>query len=262
MSTAASQIPEISARLQRGFAWYARRYIRRHFNAMRLLRAAAPPPDTEKSTVFFLNHASWWDPLVALHLAETYYPRQRAFAPIDAEALQKYPIMERLGFFPVERDTARGARQFLRSARAILAQPWHALWLTPQGHFTDARQRPVRFQSGLSHLAAKLPQVNFVPVAIEYSWWFERSPEILVAFGKPVHFPPDATPAWLSAHCETALAGTQDQLAAGTRQRQTDAFDTLITGRAGVGGVYDLWRSLRARLRGESFAPRHHSEPR
>ena len=34
-------------------------------------------------------------------------------------------------------------------------------------------------------------------------------------------------------------------------------FTTLIGGTAGVGGVYDRWRRLRARIRGEVFHPEH-----
>jgi hypothetical protein len=43
-------------------------------------------------------------------------------------------------------------------------------------------------------------------------------------------------------------------------QRQKDAFDVVLRGKAGVGGVYDLWRKLKARLRGDRFAVQHGSE--
>ena len=48
-----------------------------------------------------------------------------------------------------------------------------------------------------------------------------------------------------------------DALAAEGIARAPAAFKTLIDGRAGVGGVYDLWRRGRAALRGERFRPAH-----
>ena len=242
-------IPEISPGMHRWFAWYSRRYIARHFNALRLLKSAPPPAADDTPAVYFFNHPSWWDPLVAISLAERFYPNQRAYGPIDAAAVEKYPFMKRLGFFPVERGTGRGARQFLRTASAILEHPGHALWITPQGHFTDARQRTDRFEVGLGHLATRCPMVRFIPLAIEYTWWFERSPEILIAFGPPVSGP--------DADHERALADLQDRLAAASQARDPADFETLVSGRAGVGGFYDLWRRLKSRLRGESFQARH-----
>ncbi len=239
-----SAVPEISPRLHRWFVWYSRRYLKRHFHAVRLLQSHPPPAETAQSRVYFLNHASWWDPLVALFLAARFYPDNLPFAPIDERALERYGLLKRLGFFPVERGTARGARQFLRSAREILKVPGHALWLTPQGRFADVRERPVRFEAGLVHL----PDVPMIPIAIEYTWWFERSPEVLIAFGNPVD----------PSHCEQALAAAQDALATAGIARDPDAFVTLLSGKTGVGGFYDTWRRFRARFRGERFTPDHH----
>ena len=47
-----------------------------------------------------------------------------------------------LGVFGVEPKTMRGAREFLRTSRSILARPRTALWITAQGRFADARERP------------------------------------------------------------------------------------------------------------------------
>jgi 1-acyl-sn-glycerol-3-phosphate acyltransferase len=258
-SDAEEAVPTISPRLCRWFAWYVSGYLRRHFNAVRLLKGALPPEETGAPSVFYLNHPGWWDPLVSLHLARTFFPRQHSFGPMDAGALQKYGILKRLGFFPLERGSPGGARRFLRTAGAILSRQDHALWLTPQGRFTDVRERPVRFEAGLGHLAARLPEVRFIPLALEFVWWQERSPEALVAFGPPVALPAGQPAAVIQLHLENALAACQDQLAAASVLRQPSQFRTLLSGRAGVGGVYDLWRRLCARFRGQKFTA-HHSE--
>lgn len=253
----AVRLSSISPFLLRWFGWYGRRFIARHFHSLRLLRSSAPPPDTEQPTVFYLNHPGWWDPMVAFHLVQMFFPRQHAYCPIDAEALRKYPFLGKLGFFPVQRDSLRGARDFLQQANAILAQPHHTLWLTPQGGFTDVRQRPVRFAAGLGHLARKHPTTLFVPVAIEYAWWHERGAEILVAFGPGMAFSEKRGATELRQLCEAALESLQDRLAAASLRREAAAFEVLISGRTGVGGLYDVWRRLCACLRGESFDPRH-----
>ena len=52
------------------------------------------------------------------------------------------------------------------------------------------------------------------------------------------------------------LEAAQDALAAEAIARDPSRFELLVGGKAGVGGVYDLWRRLRALVRGERFEPR------
>ena len=137
----------------RWFMAYSRRYVRRHFHALRLGREMLPTDiSPDEPLIVFMNHPSWWDPLVALILFEKLLPKRTFYGPIDGRALQRYGILRRLGFFGVELGTALGARQFLRGSAAALAQPGGALCITAQGHFTDVRQRPARFEAGLGAL--------------------------------------------------------------------------------------------------------------
>ena len=53
------------------------------------------------------------------------------------------------------------------------------------------------------------------------------------------------------------LADTQNALAAEARHRQVEKFRCLLHGNAGVGGIYDRWRALKARWQGKSFQPQH-----
>ena len=73
---------------------------------------------------------------------------------------------------------------FLRTTRAILESRRNLVWLTPQGRFMDVRERPIRLQRGLGALAAQREEVEFLPLAIEYSFWTEPRPEILISFGE------------------------------------------------------------------------------
>ncbi|MFN9971510.1 MAG: glycerol acyltransferase, partial [Phycisphaerae bacterium] len=121
---------------------------------------------------------------------------------------------------------------------------------------------PASFMNGLSHLVDPEFHGTALPMAIEYTFWNERSPELLVRFGNPMDcasLPTDRdarTPVF-----ETALATTQTSLAALAIARDPANFTTLTMGRAGIGGLYDLWRRMIAALRGQQFQDRHRGEP-
>ncbi|MDQ6809354.1 MAG: lysophospholipid acyltransferase family protein [Verrucomicrobiota bacterium] len=239
------------------FTWYSKRYLRRHFHSLRISRAGLPPRDSTAPLVIFSNHASWWDPLLWLALKAEFFPDRRAFSPINDAALQRYKILSALGFFGVEQATRRGAIQFLRTADAILSEPGNIVALTPQGRFADPRERPPRFEAGLGHLATRVRGAVFVPMASEFVFWEERLPEILVRFGAPVATDDirDADSATLLF--EQQLEAVQDALAAEVERRQPDDFRTILRGAGGQGGVYDWYRAVKARLRGETFVREH-----
>lgn len=254
------ELPEIRPWLLGLFRRYNRGYLRRHFHALRLSRAGRPPLAAlaGKPLVVYLNHPSWWDPLVALFLAAELFGDRRSYGPIEAEAVERYGFFRRLGFFGVDRRSTAGARRFLETATAVLERPDTALWITPEGRFTDPRERPVRLETGLAHLARRLDRGVFLPLALELPFWDERTPEVLMRFGAPL---PAAGLEGRVDEIDTALAAgleaAQDGLARESRARQQEDFEVLLPGRAGVGGVYDLWRSLAARLRGEHFLREH-----
>lgn len=259
-SSSAGAAPVISEALLRLFTWYSRRYLRRHFHSLRVSLLGLPPANLNGPTVIYSNHASWWDPLVGLIVRQEFLDGQKLFAPMDEVALERYGFFKRLGAFGVEQGTRRGAAQFLRTARNILQQRDSVLWLTPQSRFADVRERPVRLKQGIGHLPGLAERVCFVPVAIEYTFWEERLPEILVRFGQPYETSTaegSVSPQVWTEFFAEQLAQTQDALAADAQRRDPRMFRCLLRGGAGVGGVYDHWREFKARLHGEKFQPEH-----
>ena len=140
----------------------------------------------------------------------------------------------------------------------MLASPSSILWITAEGRFTDARQRPMRLRPGLAHLARRIPQAIILPLAIEYGFWNESRPEAMVRFGAPIDCGsgergvPDWT-AWL----ERELTRCMDVLAVESMSRDPALFRPLVQGGAGIGGVYDGWRRLRAWGAGRRFDASH-----
>ena len=228
------EAPRVQRRLLQLFHLYARWYLWRHMHAIRV-NTLRPPKLDGLPVIVCMNHPSWWDPLVALTLALRLYPGRTHYAPMEASALSKYGFFERLGFFGVEPGRASGAATFLRRGSAILARADSMLWVTAQGAFRDARERPVDLRGGIGKLVERNPGVAVLPVALEYVFWDERFPEVLVRFGEPLI---DPEPSILSS----ALQHTQDALAAAAMTRNAAAFETFAGGRTGVGGIYGLWR--------------------
>ncbi|MBL9136345.1 MAG: lysophospholipid acyltransferase family protein [Verrucomicrobiales bacterium] len=277
-ATQGDTLPRVSPLLLEWFARYTRWYLRRHFHNLRLSNEGwLPDTDNGIPKVIFLNHASWWDPLVCLHLWRQSFYQHRAYAPIDARALAQYPFFKKLGFFGVEADSSRGAADFLRIASGIANTPRSLLWVTPQARFADVRERPLLFRHGLGHLAHRfrrlstglgpaqgtLGRLQFIPLAIEYTHWQERLPEVLLRFGSPIEVnntsAANRTPQEWTRELEGRLEGTMEALSAQACQRDPSKFLNLLRGKVGVGGFYDVWRRCRAFLGRSPFEARHGS---
>lgn len=263
-ASAGGDRPSLSPRWVSWFTRYSRWYLRRHFHSLRCCVGDYPELPSHVPWVVYVNHASWWDPLVGLVLKDALFPHRQLYAPMEQAAVERYAIFKRMGFFGVERRTTRGAIRFLRTAEEILASPTAALSITPQGRFADCRERPLRFDPGLGAVASRSPGAVFLPVAIEYVFWEERLPEILVRLGRPdwvvrgqdENGSVRSVAEWTSFF-EARMAATQDALAAAASRRDPDDFRCLLRGGAGQGGVYDLWRAMKSWLRGERFRKEH-----
>ena len=190
-------------------------------------------------------------------LQQVYMPKRTFYAPIDAEALEKYRIMAQLGFYGVRMQSFDGASQFLKITKSILESKAVTIWITPEGRFADVRDHSVPLMPGLSHLAAKLPGVKFLPVAFEYSFWDESRPQIFVRFGTSIDSDESKSKIEWNALLNAKLRQTQDELALSVKSRDAAAFEYLIASRPVRLGWYDYGRSWSAWFRGKSFDPRH-----
>jgi len=248
--------------LLRAFSGYSRWYLSRHFHSLRISRAGTIPAPGGLPLVIYVNHASWWDPLVCLTLQNVLFANRQAHAPMDARALQRYRFFSKLGFFPVDLTHPRGAGQFIRKADEVLRDPNSILWLTPQGRFADVRERPVRFQPGLGHLPRRIERAAFVSLAIEYTHWEERKMEILCRFG-PVEIAGRTSPLPATGnrnstrYFERQLQNNQDALALEVQRRSPEDFELILRANSGVGIVYDAWRAVRSAFTGQRFQQEH-----
>jgi 1-acyl-sn-glycerol-3-phosphate acyltransferase len=253
-------LPRVAPWTLRFFRRIVRSYFRRHFRAV-LVQGSERLAGIEGPLIVYGNHASWWDPMISVLLAQMLLPGRKHYAPMDAEPLKRYPILRRIGIFPVELNSARGAAQFLRTARAVLASGG-VLWLTPQGRFADVRERPLRFKPGLAALALRVPGVQLLPLAVEYPFWSERLPETLVHIAKPLQLAPDLSTEAATEQLEAALEAAMANLQQAAMQRDPLVFETLLEGRRGTGGFYALGRRFRALFAGRRFEEDHSARDR
>jgi hypothetical protein len=242
------------------FSRYFTRYFRRHMNALRVARWGEPQVEPGAGPiVLYATHPSCWDAAVFILLSSRHFPDHAGYAPIEAAMLRKYGFFGRIGGYGVDLDSVRGASNFLASSADILTRNDSAIWVAAQGRFTDARQRPLGLRPGIARLAEIAPNALFIPVAIEYAFWEERGAEAFVAYGAAIG---GEELLGLSRderrdHLEERLTAIADRLSADVMSREPQRFTSLLEGRAGVGGVFDLWKRLRARLRGERYDPAH-----
>ena len=236
-------VPPISSVTYRLFARAVRRSFRRHFRAV-IAQRAEVIENASAPLIIYANHCSWWDTLLTILLARELMPGRRHYAPMDAGSLARYPVLRRIGIFPVEMASTRSTAEFLRTAEAIL-HDGGVLWITPQGRSADVREHPLAFRPALAALAQRVPGVPLFPLAIEYTFWDERLPHTLVRFGDPVNPDSAASTESLTRTLEAALSATMLDLQHASCTRDPTLFRTLLAGANGPASLYGLLRRFR-----------------
>lgn len=197
--------------------------------------------------------------MIAQFLNRKLFAGRRFYAPIDADALEQYKVLEKLGFYGVRMDSNSGAAAFLKTSAAILDHDDTAIWITPEGRFTDVRDHEPDLMPGMSHLCKRHSNVVAVPLALEYVFWDERLPVCLVSLGTPLiaaeHH--QWSKAEWTQQLRDGLRTTQSHLSRLAIDRSSDPFENLLYGKRGGGWFYDSCRKLKARLTGQAFKASH-----
>jgi len=133
--------------------------------------------------LLFVNHDSWWDPLVVGEAAVS----RREVRALAKSSLWRYRpvawILDRMGQIPIER--GRGDAQALTSAIEQL-RAGACIGLFPEG--TVSRGRTMRARSGAGRLALAVPEAAIVCVAVTGAVdivRFPKRPRIRVEFFAP-----------------------------------------------------------------------------
>ena len=241
-----------SPRFRKGFAWWTAGMIRRSFHAWRLTpeahRLLTELGESARPVLAVSNHPSWWDPLIALQLAEAYLPGRPLASPIELAEYERFGVLRKLGLFGLDPRHPEALPQMLDHLDRRLDEDENlVIMVTAQGRFADPRSR-IRLRPGAAAVAAHHPELSVLTLAIEYPFWDDRRAEIAI-HAAPVD--PPTTPtrtAWHRALNRT-LQSTADGLADRVIARDPAAFVDLPGKRAGRGSavnpLYDFWLRLR-----------------
>ncbi len=218
--------PKISPFVLWFFRLIVRIWFQFHFTSVLALNTEPFTQAAETTPlIIYGNHSSWWDPMTAVLLAAKLMPGRSHYAPIDETSLAENGILGRIGIFPIDIYSTRGARQFLQAAMTILQQRG-VLWITPQGRFADTRELDLAFRPGLASVASRFG-CTLIPLATEYTFWNDRRPQALLHFGEPIHVSQNTSKPALNKQLEQALEQTMKELKTQSLTRNPANFRRL-----------------------------------
>lgn len=162
-----------------GFLRSAERSFDRKFDGVGLLNASVSTLEelqTIPKAIIYGTHSSWWDVMIAAFIARR--TGLELFAPMDAEQLKKYWVLQYAGMFAASPEKALS---FVRSVKEIFDRPGRsALFITPQAQFACNREEQPEFRRGLSTAIAAVPSVPVFAVTAQYEFWSESRPVALL----------------------------------------------------------------------------------
>ena len=136
-------------------------------------------------TILFAPHCNWWDGL--------YNTNHRIFHKeirLMVEELNRFPLLRRGGAYSVNKKSPQSAMKALKYSVDVVGDLRNMLCIFPQGIIRPPHFRPIEFQTGLAYIAEnalkKYGKVNLIPMAVDYAFFRDNRPEVIVEFGKRI----------------------------------------------------------------------------
>ncbi len=238
----------LTARKNRALNWLIYQTLvygpaRRHFARIRLRQAAPNPERNGPPVILFANHSSWWDGYMVMLLNEQAWGLD-AYVMIEEAQLARYPFFRLVGGFSVNRQNGRSAAASLAYGAGLLNhKPGRMLLIFPQGEILANDRRPLTFYSGIGHLARRVRDGRFYPLALRYEFIGEQRPEAFLSVGAPLRFPDNsATSKDITATLAQALTNELDALRDDVIAYRLQSFTTLVSGAQSVNRLWDALR--------------------
>jgi hypothetical protein len=160
------------------FAVYNRNLLRRRFNSFQVsgLKLLL---ENKNATIIYANHSSWWDGLVAFHIARR--TKIDSFVMMEEKQLADLFVFRKLGAFSVVRENPREAMKSIDYSVGILSEkPGRKLWIFPQGVILPNDTRPIEFYNGLAHIIKKIENCRIINLSVRYEFLGSFKPDIFV----------------------------------------------------------------------------------
>lgn len=143
--------------------------------------------EKEIPTILFAPHCNWWDGIVMYNITHRIFHKE---IRLMVEELNRFPLLRRAGAFSVNKKSPQSAMKALQYSVDVVGDLRNMLCLFPQGIIRPPHFRPIKFQTGLAFIAQnavkKYGRVNLIPVAVDYCFFRDNRPEVIVDFGKRI----------------------------------------------------------------------------
>ena len=222
------------ARTSKFWLWVADRFfynmLENRFYAMRYKGIENLKSLGKVPTIFFAPHCNWWDGIVFYNIAHRICHKE---IRLMVEELNRFPLLRRGGAYSVNKKSAQSAMQALQYSVDVLSELRNVLCIFPQGIIRPPHYRPIKFQTGLSYIAQnavkRYGKVNLIPVSIDYCFFRDNRPEVVVDFGKCIELTDsDIDRKHYTAFLEAKLTETCDEQFNNISQGKVDDYKILF----------------------------------
>ena len=143
--------------------------------------------DTNVPTILFAPHCNWWDGIVLYNTTHRIFHKE---IRLMVEELNRFPLLRRGGAYSVNKKSPQSAMKALQYSVDVVGDIRNMLCIFPQGIIRPPHYRPIEFQTGLAYIAEnavkRYGKVNLIPMAIDYAFFRDNRPEVIVEFGKRI----------------------------------------------------------------------------
>lgn len=147
-------------------------------------------------TILYAPHSNWWDGSVLYNITHRIFHKE---IRLMIEELNRFPLLRRGGAYSVCKKSPQSAMKALQYSVDVVGDLKNMLCIFPQGIIRPPHYRPIVFQTGLAYIAQKsvkkYGKVNLVPVALDYCFFRDNRPEVVVTFGEKLTLTKDNLPA-------------------------------------------------------------------
>lgn len=136
-------------------------------------------------TILYAPHSNWWDGSVLYNITHRIFHKE---IRLMIEELNRFPLLRRGGAYSVCKKSPQSAMKALQYSVDVVGDLKNMLCIFPQGIIRPPHYRPMVFQTGLAYIAqksvARYGKINLVPVALDYCFFRDNRPEVVVTFGE------------------------------------------------------------------------------
>lgn len=158
------------------FGHYISYSLKRNFQQINFNEIAV---DRTRATLLLANHYSWWDGFIFYHLNNVLF-KKRAHVLVLDTTLKRWPFMKHFGAFSIK-PQSKEMLASLSYAAGLLNNPDNLLLIFPQGKLYSNFTDEIRFEKGISRIAAQSSgKFQYIMAASFMEYFDHKKPSVNV----------------------------------------------------------------------------------